>query len=148
MSPITLQIDQNVALKLLPELDRQPGRVNDLFRIIGIGMPGTSMPAWQEVLTDAELWQLVDYLKTFNADFADFPAEEQFLLEGAFDATTESIERGKEIYVKAECNKCHGDAGRGNGPSADELADEWEFKIYPADLTQPWTLRGGGSVER
>ena len=25
--------------------------------------------------------------------------------------------------------------------------DEWDFPIYPADLTEPWTLRGGGSVE-
>ena len=119
----------------------------DLFRIIGNGMPGTSMPAWRGLLADAEIRQLVSYIESFNADFADFPAEQQFLLDGKFDASPESLERGAEVYEVAECAKCHGVGGRGNGPSAAELEDEWGFRIYPADLTQPWTLRGGGSVE-
>jgi DMSO reductase family type II enzyme heme b subunit len=119
----------------------------DLFRIIGIGMPGTSMPAWRDLLSDEQIWQLVDYIKSFSLDFADYPAEQQFLLEGKPDASAESLERGAEVYEKAECDKCHGAAGRGNGRSAAELVDEWEFRIYPADLTQPWILRGGSSVE-
>jgi DMSO reductase family type II enzyme heme b subunit len=119
----------------------------DLFRVVASGMPGTSMPAWRGLLRDEEIWQLVDHIETFSPDFADFPAEEQFLLEGRIDASPESLARGAEVYVKAECNKCHGDGGRGNGRSAAELEDEWQHRIYPADLTQPWTLRGGGSVE-
>ena len=119
----------------------------DLFRIIGNGMPGTSMPSWRGVLSDAQIWQLVDYIESFSEDFADYPAEEQFLLEGRIEPTPESIQRGAEVYEKAECAKCHGVAGRGNGPSAAELEDEWEFRIFPADLTQPWTFRGGSSVE-
>ena len=119
----------------------------DLFRIISNGMPGTSMPAWQGLLGDEEIWQLVDYIKSFSPDFADYPAEQEFVLEGKPEATPESITRGDEIYVKAECAKCHGESGRGNGPSAAELEDEWENRIFPADLTQPWTFRGGGSVE-
>jgi len=119
----------------------------DLFRIVGNGMPGTSMPAWRGVLRDEQVWQLVDYVKSFSPDFEDYPAEQQFLLEGKIDASPESLGRGAEVYEKAECAKCHGASGRGNGPSAEELEDEWQFKIYPADLTQPWTLRGGGSVE-
>ncbi len=119
----------------------------DLFRIVGNGMPGTSMPAWRGLLNDVQIGQLVDYIKSFNADFAEFPAERQFLLEGRVDPSPESLQRGAEVYEEAECAKCHGASGRGNGPSAAELEDEWEFPIYPADLTQPWTLRGGGSVE-
>ncbi len=119
----------------------------DLFQIVSTGMPGTSMPAWRGLLSDAQIWQLVDYLKGFSLDFADYPAEEQFLLEGKIDPTPESIARGAAVYEKAECAKCHGATGRGNGPSAAGLEDEWEFRIYPANLTQPWTLRGGSSVE-
>jgi DMSO reductase family type II enzyme heme b subunit len=119
----------------------------DLFRIVGNGMPGTSMPAWRGVLSDEEIWQLVDYIERFSEDFADYPAEEQFLLEGRIELSPESLQRGAEVYEKAECAKCHGVTGRGNGPSAAELEDEWEFRIYPANLTQPWTLRGGSSVE-
>jgi DMSO reductase family type II enzyme heme b subunit len=119
----------------------------DLFRIVADGMPGTSMPAWRGVLRDEQIWQLVDYIKSFSPDFADYPAEQRFLLAGQIDASPESLERGAEVYEKAECAKCHGAGGRGNGPSAAELEDEWQFRIYPADLTQPWTLRGGSSVE-
>ena len=119
----------------------------DLFHIVSRGMPGTSMPAWQELLTEQQIWQLVAHLKTFSADFAEFPAEQQFVLDGKPNASPESLERGASVYEKAECAKCHGASGRGNGPSAAELEDEWGFRIYPADLTRPWTLRGGGSVE-
>ncbi len=48
----------------------------DLFKVISLGMPGTSMPAWQGVLTDEQIWQLVHYVKTFTADdFTEFPAK-------------------------------------------------------------------------
>jgi len=119
----------------------------DLFHIISAGMPGTSMPDWQGRLTEAQIWQLVDYIKTFSLDFEDYPAEQEFVLEGKIEPTPESIARGEEVYVKAECAKCHGESGRGNGPSAAELEDEWEFRIYPADLTQPWTYRVGATAE-
>ena len=119
----------------------------DLFRIIQVGMPGTSMPTWEGLLSDEEIWQLVDYLKGFSPDFADYPAEQEFVFEGEFELTPESVALGAEIYVKAECAKCHGERGRGNGPSAAELEDEWANRIFPADLTQPWTFRGGGSVK-
>ncbi len=119
----------------------------DLFRIVSNGMAGTSMPPWRGLLSEAQIWQLVDYVKSFSEDFADYPAEQQFLLEGVVDSTPESIARGATVYEKAECAKCHGARGRGNGPSAATLEDEWESRIYPANLTQPWTLRGGSSVE-
>ncbi len=119
----------------------------DLFRIIGNGMPGTSMPAWRNHLSDDQIWQLAHYIKTFSIDFEDYPVEQEFVLEGKIESTPESIARGAEVYEKAECAKCHGVSGRGNGPSAATLEDEWEFRIYPADLTQPWSFRGGSSVE-
>jgi DMSO reductase family type II enzyme heme b subunit len=119
----------------------------DVFRIIGNGMPGTSMPAWRDILSEAQIWQLVHYVKTFSLDFEDYPAEQEFVLEGKPEATPESVARGAEVYEQAECAKCHGVAGRGNGPSAPTLEDEWEQRIYPADLTQPWALRGGHAVE-
>ena len=43
--------------------------------------------------------------------------------------------------------KCHGNLGRGDGPSAPTLKDDWDHPIRPADLTQSWTFRGGSSRE-
>ena len=40
----------------------------DIFRIVGKGMPGTSMPAWQGLLTDEQIWQVVGHLESFSED--------------------------------------------------------------------------------
>jgi DMSO reductase family type II enzyme heme b subunit len=113
----------------------------DLFRIITDGMPGTSMPAWK-VLPEKDRWDLVAYLKAFAADkFKEAPKKQDLPKDVASSA--ESLKRGKEMYEAIECHKCHGAAGRADGPSRAELKDEWGQPIKPANLTQRWTFRGG-----
>jgi DMSO reductase family type II enzyme heme b subunit len=122
----------------------QPPTDADLFRIISEGMPGTSMPPWSS-LTKTERWGLVAYLKTFAPDtFKEAPPAVELPKEVA--SSPQSLARGKEMYEAIECNKCHGDAGRADGPSAPELKDDWEQPVRPANLTKPWAFRGGGSV--
>ena len=60
-------------------------------------------------------------------------------------ATNESVELGKKLYEENGCVKCHGNLGRGDGPSATTLMDDYGYPIRAADLTQPWTFRGGPS---
>jgi DMSO reductase family type II enzyme heme b subunit len=116
----------------------------DLFRIITDGMPGTSMPSWS-VLPEKDRWNLVAYLKSFAPDkFKEPPKAADFPKEVA--SSKESLARGKEMFEAIECNKCHGNAGRSDGPSAPELKDDWGNPIRPANLTKPWTFRGGGST--
>jgi DMSO reductase family type II enzyme heme b subunit len=115
----------------------------DLFRIITEGMPGTSMPAWK-VLPDKDRWNLVAYIKAFAGDKLKEPPKKVELPKDA-SASSESIKRGKEMFEAIECNKCHGNAGRGDGPSRSELKDEWGQPIKPANLTKRWTFRGGAS---
>lgn len=63
-------------------------------------------------------------------------------------SSAESIARGKELTLKVECDKCHGKAGRGDGPSAMELKEDWtQGPIRPADWTAPWRFRGGNRPE-
>jgi DMSO reductase family type II enzyme heme b subunit len=115
----------------------------DLFRVITEGMPGTSMPPWR-VLPERDRWNLVAYLKTFAPDrFREPPRKVQLPPEVA--ASPESIRRGREMFEAIECNKCHGEEGRGDGPSRPELKDEWGFPIRPANLTKRWTFRGGAA---
>ena len=61
-------------------------------------------------------------------------------------SSKESIARGKEMFEAIECNKCHGNGGRGDGPSAPELKDDWGNPSRPATLTKSWTFRGGAST--
>ncbi|MBI4608454.1 MAG: c-type cytochrome [Candidatus Rokubacteria bacterium] len=117
----------------------------DLFRIIGEGMPGTSMPAWK-VLPDKDRWNLVAYLKALGPEaFKEAPKPAELPKE--VSSSKESIARGKEMFEAIECNKCHGNAGRGDGPSAPELKDDWDHKVRPANLTKAWTFRGGTTAK-
>jgi DMSO reductase family type II enzyme heme b subunit len=121
----------------------QPPTDSDLFGIISDGMPGTSMPAWK-VLSEKDRWNLVAYVKSFaGGAFKEAPKAAALPKEVA--ASKESIARGKEMFEAIECNKCHGKAGRGDGPSAPELTDDWGNPVRPANLTKPWLFRGGGS---
>src|SRR5438128_4087891 len=43
----------------------------DLIRAIDEGLPGTAMPAWKTRLSDGERRDVMAYLKTFSAFFAD-----------------------------------------------------------------------------
>ena len=115
----------------------------DIYRMITEGMPGTSMPGWA-VLPERDRWNLVAYLKTFAPE-AFKEAPKPLTLPKDVASSAESIARGKEMFEAIECHKCHGEAGRGDGPSRDELKDEWGHFVAPANLAKRWTLRGGSS---
>ena len=119
----------------------------DLVSIIRRGMPYTSMPAWPE-LTDQEVSDLAYYIKTFSADFSNAEMNAQPLeLPSAPASSQESIDLGKKLYVETGCLKCHGNLGRGDGPSAPTLKDDAGFPIRAANLSHSWTFRGGQTRE-
>jgi DMSO reductase family type II enzyme heme b subunit len=116
---------------------------DDLFRVISEGMPGTSMPAWREV-PEAGRRALVAHLRQFAPDaFRDAKPSAAGLPKdpGSSDA---SIKRGRTLFQELlECNKCHGQAGRGDPAPGSDLKDDWGHPIRPANLTKVWTFRGG-----
>jgi mono/diheme cytochrome c family protein len=119
----------------------------DLVTIIKRGMPYTSMPGWPD-FAEEEASNLAYFLTTFSPEFSNPEnAPKPIELPSAPRATSESIEQGKKLYVEAGCVKCHGTLGRGDGPSAPTLKDDWEQPIRPANLAQTWTFRGGSSRE-
>jgi cbb3-type cytochrome c oxidase subunit III len=119
----------------------------DLVNIIRRGMPYTSMPAWPN-LSDQQLSDLAHYITTFSADFSDAQKVPQTVeLPSPPSATAETVEAGKKLFVDTGCVKCHGTVGRADGPSAPTLVDELNHPIRAANLTQPWTFRGGPTRE-
>ena len=120
----------------------------DLTRVIEKGLPYTAMPGFEAHLNGQEIQSIVEYLKTFSEDFQNPELQpEAFEIPSPPPYTEESVARGAEIYVQTGCGACHGEIGYGDGLSAPTLKDDWGIHIRAADLSQPWTFRGGGTRE-
>lgn len=119
----------------------------DILRIIDEGMPGTTMPGWRNTLSRSDREALVEVLKSFAPFFESDEAPEPIEIDDAPSASEEALAQGREFYERIECNKCHGEAGRGDGPSAPTLEDDRDLPVRAADLTENWLFNGGDSTE-
>ena len=119
----------------------------DLVNIIKVGMPYTSMPPWP-ALSDQEVSDLAYFIKTFSPDFANPENVPKPVQLPSGPGSSAEIELGKKLYAETGCVKCHGTLGRGDGPSASTLKDDWGHPIRAANLAQRWTFRGGSSREQ
>jgi mono/diheme cytochrome c family protein len=120
---------------------------DDLRKVIRQGLPYTSMPGWPN-FTDAEVQHIIDYLKSFSDAFQDPDKRgEPIDIPAPPPLTEESVARGRAVYEAQGCAACHGQLGRGDGLSAPTLKDDWGHHLRPADISQPWTFRGGPTRE-
>lgn len=116
----------------------------DIFKMIDVGMPGSSMPGWKKQFSEKQIHQLVAYIKTLiDMEFFGEEIPEKITVGEPLPSSAESLAKGKELYRKLKCWECHGEEGRGDGPSAPTLKDDWGNPIISADITKGWTFRGG-----
>jgi cytochrome c oxidase cbb3-type subunit 2 len=115
----------------------------DLYRTVTRGVRWTAMPTWHE-LPDKDRLAVVAFIKTFSKRWKEEKPEPP-LVAIAPPARPELIERGRELYGTAKCWECHGEHGRGDGPSAAQLKDELDRPIRPTDFTRG-QLKGGAQV--
>ena len=133
---------------------------DDLFRAIKFGLTRTAMPAWQLLLDDEKIRELVevvkrlDYVGTWapeDAPDSDFDEEGYYQADVlSFDDkqpvgnpvpfSDESVAEGRR-HFEINCTPCHGDEGRGSPSAEKKLRDDWGARIWPRDLTKPWTWR-------
>jgi mono/diheme cytochrome c family protein len=115
---------------------------DDLYHSIERGFYTTTMPSWI-TLTAQNRADLVAFIKTFSARWATDKAGEPIQIPPEPKLTVESIKHGKEVFQKMECWKCHGQEGRGDGPSAATLTDSFDQPIRPYDFAQGTRFKCG-----
>jgi mono/diheme cytochrome c family protein len=121
----------------------------DLLRSIDEGLFGTAMPGWKTRLSDRERRDVLAYIKTFSSFFADTTLHPKPLAFGSAPgggSGADAQKVGRQFYDSIGCRKCHGDQGRGDGPSAPTLKDDAGHPMFAANLHENWRFNGGGSV--
>ncbi len=116
----------------------------DLFQTVTRGVRWTAMPTWHEI-PDKDRLAVLTFIKTFSERWKAEKPELPVAIPDPPPATLELVARGKELYKVAKCWQCHGDGGKGDGPSADSLKDDFGFPIRPADFTKG-QFKGGSNV--
>jgi cytochrome c oxidase cbb3-type subunit 2 len=123
--------------------------VQDVERIIRVGVPSTTMPAWGQFLSRDQIHDLAIYLIVFSEKFTDAwksGSKPDSLTVPVVPADLMNLtSEGKKIYQTFQCASCHGEGGKGDGPSAPDLRDEWDNPIKPTDLTYKWQFKNGHS---
>jgi mono/diheme cytochrome c family protein len=136
----------------------------DLFRTITAGFPAFDMPALGQ-LSERDRWALVYHTRKVIASAMEGAITDKLKKDGEVaDAArikktvnermrpgklvkvpkepggsrAASIRRGKITYIRGDyrCANCHGPQGKGDGPNAATMKDEWGFKISPRDITK------------
>lgn len=120
---------------------------DDLYRTITRGVNRTGMPSFV-LLPEMERIGLIQVLKGFSDRFAQEEPGTPVAIPDppAFVGSDSSIARGREVYQRLRCTACHGETGRGDGPSAPTLGpDEWGNPQKPFNFTKGY-LKSGPDV--
>ncbi len=117
----------------------------DLFDTIGRGLYATAMPPWLP-LTRQQRADLVAYVKSFSSRFTEEKPGTPVEIPKETRPDEDSVARGRELYHNvAKCSQCHGNEGRGDGPSAATLTDDKGRAIQPYDFAAGSRFKCGES---
>ncbi|MGH7369978.1 MAG: c-type cytochrome [Candidatus Methylomirabilaceae bacterium] len=114
-------------------------RDEDLEATLVHGVRGTGMVPQRQLKKD-ERRAVIAYVKTFSTRFATEQPEAALQVPPPPPSTSAVIARGRRIYEKAQCAECHGERGRGDGPSAPTMKDDRGLPIAVPDFSR-WPLK-------
>jgi mono/diheme cytochrome c family protein len=146
---------------------------DDLMYVIRHGIPGTSMPAFEHLTTDADRRALAGHVRRlaysglYAALYKRFKddGEEPDVVEVSVSAAkqlvpgdplhvpndlpepdADSIARGQARFTK-DCATCHGPQGKGDGPQVKDMKNDNGWPTKPRDLARG-VFKGGGERDR
>ena len=114
----------------------------DLTMTISEGVHGTAMPPWN-ALRESDKQAVIEYIKLFSKRFQQETAGTATFIYPPPRESIEHIEKGKALFEKIGCAGCHGVKGRGDGPTAQSLTDDWGDPIRPANFSKGIFKTGG-----
>lgn len=119
----------------------------DLFRTITRGVPRSSMPSWA-LLPERQRLAVIQYIKTFSERWKEEKPGTPIAISEVpeYVGTPESIAKGKQIYKDVKCWECHGEEGKGDGPAAPTLKDDFGRPIKAFNFTLG-VLKGGPTIK-
>ena len=106
----------------------------DLVRTITEGIRWTGMVGRPD-LSEADRRAVVRYIEPFSPRFTGERPSSSVAVPPAPPESPDLVAQGGRLYRDAECGKCHGDRGRGDGASAPGMKDDWGWPTRPTDLT-------------
>jgi cytochrome c oxidase cbb3-type subunit I/II len=118
----------------------------DLLRIVTQGLRWTAMIGRPD-LGETDRRAVIQYIKTFSSRFIEEKAGKPIRTPPAPGKSQELLQLGNRMYLEAGCSDCHGVDGRGYGPSAVDLKDDWGWLIWPSDLTWRPLKRGSDNSD-
>ena len=119
---------------------------DDLLHTLTQGVRWTGMIGRPDI-GENDRRAVIQYIKTFSSRFAKEQPGKPVIVPAAPAKTQEILDQGKRLYNEVGCNACHGEQGRGDGPSAGGLKDDWGWKTWPSDLTWRPLKRGSDTRE-
>lgn len=121
----------------------EPPTDEDLLRIVAEGLPGTPMKGHGDELPVSDQRALAAHVKTLSPAFAGPPPTPIELPEPPAKLGGLAAE-GKHVYQVLKCWTCHGVSGRGDGPAARTLEDDWGNPIRPFNFVVFRKFKCGG----
>jgi mono/diheme cytochrome c family protein len=117
--------------------------IADVVHTIRVGLPGTAMPAYADLLDSTEIEALAR--EVLGLASSSRPPGRPLRLGAPVPASAESLARGRAHYVDSGCADCHGPEGHPAGwrPPREGPGGP----VRPPDLSEPWTFRGGADPE-
>lgn len=108
---------------------------DDLRRVIKEGVPQTAMPGFADVLAAQQIDALIPHILAFSTDKQSGEALTPIQISDKPVFTAALAQQGKLVYQASGCALCHGDTGKGDGPSSMTMADSTGMPLPPADFT-------------
>lgn len=118
----------------------------DLLRTVTDGIVRSGMPSHRDVPIENRK-AVVEYIKGFSPRWKEEDLCKVIAInKPQYVGSAESVSKGEKVFKDMKCFECHGYEGKGDGPKAKDLKDDWGDRILPFNFTSG-TLKRGSSPE-